>query len=121
MAGDSSFDQDKNKLAEYETSSSGSYKSSRGCFNSKTGELMGRNLFSWIKLLSFFFIFCGVMSTLFGLCMGIFFQTLDYYIPKLKIEDSMIGSNPGLGYRPAGGLGFKTINGDYKVNTKYNK
>lgn len=33
----------------------------------------------------------------------------------------MIGSNPGLGYRPAGGLGFKTINGDYKVNTKYNK
>ena len=41
---------------------------------SKTGELVGRTFFSWLKLLLFYIIFCLSLSCLWGLCMGIFFQ-----------------------------------------------
>jgi hypothetical protein len=43
------------------------------------------------------------------------FQTLDFYIPKFVQREGLIGDNPGLGFRPAGGLGFKTMDGEYKV------
>jgi hypothetical protein len=43
-------------------------------FDSKTGELVGRTIFSWLKLLLFYIIFCLSLSCLWGLCMGIFFQ-----------------------------------------------
>lgn len=76
-------------------------------WDSKRRELLGRTLSSWFKLISFYFLFTGILTLLWGLCMGVFFQTLDFYIPKL-IQDSM---NPGLGFRPAGGLGFKNDNG----------
>ncbi|KAL0273903.1 UNVERIFIED_CONTAM: hypothetical protein PYX00_006470 [Menopon gallinae] len=32
--------------------------------------------------------------------MWVFFQTLDPRIPSRKLEDSLIGTNPGLGFRP---------------------
>ncbi len=35
-----------------------------------------------------------------GLCLWIFYQTLDNYTPKLQTTTSFIGSNPGLGFRP---------------------
>jgi hypothetical protein len=44
---------------------------------SKTGELVGRTFFSWMKLLLFYIIFCLSLSCLWGLCMGIFFQVIN--------------------------------------------
>lgn len=32
--------------------------------------------------------------------MWVFFQTLDPRYPKWKLEESIIGTNPGLGFRP---------------------
>jgi sodium/potassium-transporting ATPase subunit beta len=119
MVGGSSFDQDKNKLAEYETSSTSSSGVSATCFNTKTGEVLGRGLCSWLKLFSFFLLFSSMIAVLFGLCIGIFFQTVSSDVPKLILEDSVIGANPGLGYRPAGGLGFQTKGGDYKGYSVY--
>eukprot|EP00088_Acartia_fossae_P014187 TRINITY_DN17568_c0_g1_i1.p1 TRINITY_DN17568_c0_g1~~TRINITY_DN17568_c0_g1_i1.p1 ORF type:complete len:361 (-),score=43.30 TRINITY_DN17568_c0_g1_i1:95-1177(-) len=113
-AANSSFDQDKRKLAEFEGdgSSSGEGSGSAQCYNSKTGEILGRTFRSWCKLFSFFGLFSGMIVIIWGLFMGIFFQTIDLYIPKLRHESSLIWDSPGLGYRPAGGLGYQTIHGD---------
>lgn len=117
---DSSFDQDKAALAEMDNVSRASHHSSNNYFyNSKTGELIGRTFLSWMKLFIFYLIFCLSLSCLWGLCMGIFFQTLDFYIPKFVQRQGLIGDNPGLGYRPAGGLGFKTMDGEYKGVNMY--
>ena len=93
---------DKAQLAgEGDSVSYGSYDGSDSSgqnylWDSKRRELLGRTLASWFKLISFYFLFTGILTLLWGLCMGVFFQTLDFYIPKL-IQDSM---NPGLGFRP---------------------
>ena len=77
-------------------------------YDPKRRELLGRTIPSWIKLVLFYFLFTTILAMLWGLCMGVFIQTLDFYIPKL-VENTR---NPGLGFRPAGGLGFKNDKGD---------
>lgn len=41
-----------------------------------------------------------MLAALVVICMWVFFQTLDPRIPKWKLDSSMIGTNPGLGFRP---------------------
>lgn len=99
---DSSFDQDQAKLAEEVVSQGGTSVGSGSAsflYNSKTKEIVGRTLGSWLKVILFYLLFCGLLSLLWGLCMGIFFQTLDFYIPKYQQDQGAIGSNPGLGFR----------------------
>jgi len=81
-----------------DASSQGSVKTF--CYNSKTKETFGRTSGSWFKLLGFMVCFCAVLAALWGLCLWVFYQTLDNYIPKLQTSSSYIGANPGLGYRP---------------------
>jgi len=69
-------------------------------YDSRKKELLGRTLSSWAKQISFYFLFTSMLALIWGLCMGVFLQTLDYYVPKLITRDK----NPGLGFRPAGGL-----------------
>ena len=76
-------------------------------YNSRRKELLGRTISSWLKLISFYLLFTAILAMLWGLCMGVFFQTLDFYIPK-QIDNTR---NPGLGFRPAGGLGYKNDKG----------
>ncbi|KAI4465666.1 sodium/potassium-dependent atpase beta subunit [Holotrichia oblita] len=52
------------------------------------------------KLGSFYLIFYTVLVALFAICMWVFFQTLDPRIPKCQMEKSVIGTSPGLGFRP---------------------
>ena len=52
-------------------------------YDPKRRELLGRTIPSWIKLVLFYFLFTAILAMLWGLCMGVFFQTLDFYIPKL--------------------------------------
>ena len=70
------------------------------CWNSKTMELCGRSIGSWMKLVIFMFLFSASVAMFWGLCLWVFYQTLDNYTPKLQQTESFIGSNPGLGYRP---------------------
>jgi len=101
------FEKDKAKLADNDSHSySSEYSEQNYFYDSKRGELLGRTLPSWLKLIIFYLLFCGILALLWGLCMGVFFQTLDFYIPKYKQEGGLLGSNPGLGFRPKGGLGF---------------
>jgi len=73
----------------------------------KTKEILGRTVFSWLRLFLFYFLFCSILALLWGLCIGIFFQTVDFYIPKYIQTEGVMGRNPGLGFRPQGGLGLK--------------
>ena len=106
-------EKDKAKLADNDSQSYSSENSDQTYFyDSKRGELLGRTLPSWVKLIIFYLLFCGILALLWGLCMGVFFQTLDFYIPKYKDNEGLLGTNPGLGFRPAGGLGFRNDKGD---------
>ena len=114
---------DKAKLAGEGEGDSGSYGSGSGSdgsqegyfCNSKRRELLGRTIASWLKLVSFYFLYTAILAMLWGLCMGVFIQTLDFYVPKL-VENTR---NPGLGFRPAGGLGFKNDKGDSSSPSVY--
>ncbi|KAF7989747.1 hypothetical protein HCN44_008421 [Aphidius gifuensis] len=69
-------------------------------YNSETGQFLGRTGASWAKILLFYLIFYGVLSGFFGAMLALFYQTLDYNAPKWQMDKSLIGSNPGLGFRP---------------------
>ena len=69
-------------------------------YNGKTGECFGRNWPSFWKTASYLAVFAASVSAFFGLCLWVFYQTLDNYEPKLQASSSFIGANPGLGYRP---------------------
>ena len=96
---------DKVKLEEYDERSDTSVETGEGFFW-RSGELFGRTPISWLKLLLFYLLFCGILALLWGLCIGLMFQTVDFYIPKYIQDDGLIGANPGLGFRPLGGLGL---------------
>uniref|UniRef100_A0A1B0GI31 Putative sodium/potassium-transporting atpase subunit beta-2 n=1 Tax=Lutzomyia longipalpis TaxID=7200 RepID=A0A1B0GI31_LUTLO len=69
-------------------------------YNSDKGTVMGRSGKSWVKIGIFYTVFYGVLAALVAICMWVFFQTLDPRIPKWKMNKSLIGTNPGLGFRP---------------------
>lgn len=69
-------------------------------WNSETGQFLGRTGASWAKILLFYVIFYAVLSGFFGAMLAVFYQTLDPNAPKWQLDNSLIGSNPGLGFRP---------------------
>ncbi|KAG5680840.1 hypothetical protein PVAND_010321 [Polypedilum vanderplanki] len=73
---------------------------SKFLYNSDKGTVMGRNGQSWAKIGIFYTIFYGVLAALVAVCMWVFLQTLDPRIPKWQLHESLIGTNPGLGFRP---------------------
>lgn len=50
--------------------------------------------------MTFYAIFYIVLAALFTICMQGLFSTLPENEPKWKLERSLIGTNPGLGFRP---------------------
>ena len=84
---------DKAKLANMEKSE-GNF-----AYNSKTREFFGRTFSEWSVAIYGIF-FAAIVGAFFGMCIWVFYQTLDNYTPKLQTTSSFIGANPGLGYRP---------------------
>lgn len=75
-------------------------KLQRFLWDGKAHTFLGRNFQSWTKIGLFYLVFYGMLAALVAICMWVFFQTLDPRIPKWQAEKSMIGTNPGLGFRP---------------------
>lgn len=48
----------------------------------------------------FYLIFYAILAALFAICMQGLFATLSDEYPKWKLKESIIGTNPGLGFRP---------------------
>ncbi|CAG9835141.1 unnamed protein product [Diabrotica balteata] len=72
----------------------------KAIYDPKTKKVFGRTSISWAKIGLFYLIFYGMLAALVAVCMWVFFQTLDPRIPKWKLDESLIGTNPGLGFRP---------------------
>jgi len=73
-------------------------------YNSNTGQVLGRTCGSWFKITVFYIIFYALLAGFFYLCYQIFATTLETPdnggAPKWKQDASLIGSNPGVGFRP---------------------
>jgi hypothetical protein len=72
----------------------------RKLHDKEKGTYMGRSPTSWAKIGLFYLVFYGMLAALVAICMWVFLQTLDPRIPKWQQESSIIGTNPGLGFRP---------------------
>jgi len=92
---------DTQKLNAMEDDVSSQSSFSAFCYDSKSKEFFGRSAGSCCKLLAFMFSFSCILAAFWGLCLWVFYQTLDNYTPKLTSgHSSFIGTNPGLGFRP---------------------
>ncbi|XP_017784397.1 PREDICTED: sodium/potassium-transporting ATPase subunit beta-2 [Nicrophorus vespilloides] len=69
-------------------------------WNSETSQFLGRTGSSWAKILLFYAIFYAALIGFFAAMLTVFYQTLDAKKPKWLLDESLIGSNPGLGFRP---------------------
>ncbi|XP_049302864.1 sodium/potassium-transporting ATPase subunit beta-1 [Bactrocera dorsalis] len=69
-------------------------------YNGKEGTYFGRTPKSWGQLMLFYTIFYIVLAGLFAICMQGLFASLSDKEPTWKLERSLIGTNPGLGFRP---------------------
>lgn len=72
----------------------------RAIYDPSTGQFCGRTSKSWGQLLIFYGIFYIILAALFAICMQGLFATLNDKVPKWTLDSSLIGTNPGLGFRP---------------------
>lgn len=52
------------------------------------------------ELITFYTIFYIALAALFAICMKSLLVTIDEHTPKWTLSESLIGTNPGLGFRP---------------------
>ncbi|KAL4705890.1 hypothetical protein ACJJTC_002771 [Scirpophaga incertulas] len=70
-------------------------------FNEETGAILGRTPESWAKILVFYGIFYAALVSLFAVCMVTFLQQfINPRVPRLQQARGVIGTSPGLGFRP---------------------
>lgn len=72
----------------------------RTLYNSETHAVLGRNAKSWIQLLVFYTTFYIGLAILFAICMKGLLSTVSTKEPRWMLDKSLIGTNPGLGFRP---------------------
>lgn len=72
-------------------------------YNKQTGQVLGRTTKNWGQLLLFYTAFYIVLAALFAICMQALLSTMNHQYPKWQLDASLIGTNPGLGYRPMPG------------------
>ncbi|XP_037958345.1 sodium/potassium-transporting ATPase subunit beta-1 [Teleopsis dalmanni] len=69
-------------------------------YDKKNGTYFGRTPKSWGQLMLFYIIFYIILAGLFATCMQGLFSALNDKTPLRQLKDSLIGTNPGLGFRP---------------------
>ncbi|XP_023942956.1 sodium/potassium-transporting ATPase subunit beta-2 [Bicyclus anynana] len=70
-------------------------------YNQETGAILGRTPESWGKILIFYAIFYIVLASLFAICLVTFLQHfINPRVPRLQLDGGLIGTSPGLGFRP---------------------
>jgi len=69
-------------------------------WNPDKGELLGRTATSWAKIIVFYIIYYACLAAFWAVMLLIFFQTLKEDKPRWIAASNIIGTNPGLGYRP---------------------
>jgi len=70
-------------------------------YNPTNHTVLNRTGMSWLKVGVFYLVFYLCLAAFWALMMKIFMSTISYEKPKWEMEESLIGLNPGLGYRPS--------------------
>lgn len=61
---------------------------------------MGRTVDSWLKIIAFYIALYAILAAVWSLFFYMFQQTISPRYPKWQLNESLIGVNPGLGFRP---------------------
>ncbi|XP_058446793.1 sodium/potassium-transporting ATPase subunit beta-2-like [Malaya genurostris] len=69
-------------------------------YDKETGQILGRTTENWGRLFLFYIIFYALLATLIAVCMQGLLATLNHDYPKWQLDESLIGTSPGLSYRP---------------------
>jgi len=69
-------------------------------YNPDTGAILSRTPLSWLKITAFYIVYYTFLAGFWLGCMNIFFMTVPDGHPKWMLEESIIGTNPGVGLRP---------------------
>ncbi|XP_018325786.1 sodium/potassium-transporting ATPase subunit beta-1 [Agrilus planipennis] len=69
-------------------------------WNPDTKEVFGRTGKNWAQLLLFYTIFYAILAAFFAICMKGLLATLNDKSPRWTLDSSIIGTNPGIGFRP---------------------
>ncbi|XP_049802464.1 sodium/potassium-transporting ATPase subunit beta-2-like [Schistocerca nitens] len=92
-------------------------------WNPSTKQFLGRTAKSWGGIVLFYLIFYAALAAFFAVCMQGLLYCLDDHSPKWQGSQSLIGTNPGMGFRPmsrdieqAGSLIWYTANNQTDVD-----
>lgn len=66
----------------------------------RTRKCMGRTADSWFKIIAFYIALYAILLAVWSLFFCMFQQTISDRYPKWQLDESLIGTNPGLGFRP---------------------
>lgn len=66
----------------------------------RTKKCMGRTGESWLKIIAFYIALYVILAAVWSLFFYMFQQTISDRYPKWQLDKSLIGTNPGLGFRP---------------------
>jgi sodium/potassium-transporting ATPase subunit beta len=69
-------------------------------YDPATGAILSRTPMSWAKITGFYCIYYTLLAAFWLTSLQIFFLTIDDNVPKWTLNESIIGSNPGVGMKP---------------------
>ncbi|CAL8074558.1 unnamed protein product [Orchesella dallaii] len=69
-------------------------------YNPETGAVLGRTGMSWLLIFIFYIIFYIALAAFSLLNFYLFYLTISVDAPKWTMDSSLIGTNPGVGFRP---------------------
>ncbi|XP_050685617.1 sodium/potassium-transporting ATPase subunit beta-1-like [Leptidea sinapis] len=72
----------------------------KAIYDPEEKSFLGRTPKRWGILFVFYAVFYAVLAAMFAACMGGLFMTLDEKKPVFILDSSLIGSNPGVAFRP---------------------
>lgn len=69
-------------------------------WNPQTKTCLGRTGSSWLKIIGFYICLYSCLAAIWSMYYGIFHLTISDKYPKWILDESIIGTNPGVGMRP---------------------
>jgi len=69
-------------------------------YNPDTGAIFSRTPMSWAKITGFYIIYYTLLAAFWLASLQVFFLTVPDRYPRWVLDDSLIGSNPGVGVKP---------------------
>jgi sodium/potassium-transporting ATPase subunit beta len=69
-------------------------------YDPDTGKVLTRTPMSWIKIITFYCIYYTLLAGFWLACLHVFFLTIPEDTPRWTLDESLIGSNPGVGMKP---------------------